>query len=44
MNPIDWNYECSKMTFDYVIYSWDYPHSEAVGLAEALCADRLGWY
>lgn len=41
---IDWNSEAMKMTFDCIIFELDYPHSEAVGMAEALCAIRLGWY
>ena len=41
---IDWDSEAMKMTMDCIEFEWDHPHSEAVGLAEALCAIRLGWY
>jgi len=41
---IDWNSECMQMTMDCIGFEWEYPHSEAVGMAEALCAIRLGLY
>jgi len=41
---IDWNSEAMQMVMDTIDLEWDYPHSEAVGMAEALCAKRLGWY
>jgi hypothetical protein len=39
---IDWDHEAAIMAFDYVVLCWDHPHSEALGLAEAKCAERLG--
>jgi len=41
---IDWDNEELKIFMDYIRFSWEHSDSEARGLAEALCAKRLGWY
>ena len=41
---IDWNSECMKMTMDYIDFELDgYEPDACRGMAEALCAERLGW-
>ena len=40
---IDWNSECMKMIMDYMDFKFDgYSPDECRGMAEALCAERLG--